>query len=59
MQYTDGISGPLIVHPTAPSPPEFSTWDEEIVIQMADWYHEMSEVLLAQYFAVRLRAVRL
>ena len=51
-QYTDGISGSLIVHPTAPSPSDFPAWDDELVVQMADWYHEMSGVLLAEYFAV-------
>lgn len=52
-QYTDGITGALIVHPTNP-PPDFPTWDEELVIQVSDWYHDMSESLLVDYFSVRL-----
>ncbi|KAF8525922.1 multicopper oxidase 2A [Hysterangium stoloniferum] len=51
-QYTDGVSGALIVHPTLSPPPEFPSWDEEIVIQMADWYHRMSEDLLVDYLSV-------
>ncbi|KAF8524707.1 multicopper oxidase 2A [Hysterangium stoloniferum] len=49
-QYTDGITGALIVHPST-TPSGFPSWDEELMVQMADWYHDMSEDLLAQYFS--------
>ena len=35
-EYTDGITGALIVHPTAPNPSTLPTWDAEIVIQVRD-----------------------
>ncbi|KAI0039225.1 multicopper oxidase [Auriscalpium vulgare] len=50
-QYTDGITGPLIVHPTAPSPPGLPQWDEELVVHMADWYHDLSADLLDAYLS--------
>ncbi|KAF8525916.1 hypothetical protein BU17DRAFT_62469 [Hysterangium stoloniferum] len=31
-QYTDDVRGALTVHPTLSLPPEFPSWDEEIVI---------------------------
>ncbi|GJJ09696.1 hypothetical protein Clacol_003920 [Clathrus columnatus] len=49
-QYSDGITGALIVNPTE-SPLDFPTWDEELVIQLSDWYHDMSEALLLDYFS--------
>jgi FtsP/CotA-like multicopper oxidase with cupredoxin domain len=52
-QYTDGISSSLVVHPTAPPPPNLPKWDDELVVMMSDWYHDMSEDLLAQYLSVR------
>ncbi|THH20196.1 hypothetical protein EW146_g1116 [Bondarzewia mesenterica] len=47
------IIGALIVHPDNSSSPSSTLpqWDEELVIQMADWYHDMSDVLLDQYFS--------
>ncbi|KAF8589080.1 multicopper oxidase [Ramaria rubella] len=50
-QYTDGVSGALIVHPTVAHPLGLPTWDEELVVQMADWYHDVSGVLLKKYLA--------
>lgn len=50
-QYTDGITGALIVHPTSPPPSNLPTWDEELVVQINDWYHDQSSVLLAQYLS--------
>ncbi|KAF8572625.1 multicopper oxidase, partial [Ramaria rubella] len=50
-QYTDGITGALVVHPTAPPPSSLPTWDDELVVQMADWYHDMSGGLLADYLS--------
>ncbi|KAH8994229.1 multicopper oxidase 2A [Lactarius akahatsu] len=50
-QYTDGITGALIVHPTAQNPTTLPAYDDEIVIQMADLYHDESQVLLADYLS--------
>ena len=52
-QYTDGITGALIVHPASPPPEAFPTWDGELVVQLADLYHTFSSVLLASYLSVR------
>ncbi|KAA1477561.1 multicopper oxidase 2A [Dentipellis sp. KUC8613] len=49
-QYTDGVSGALVVHPSAPSPSGLPEWDHDLVVQMSDWYHDQSEDLLEQYF---------
>ncbi|TFY75256.1 hypothetical protein EWM64_g8757 [Hericium alpestre] len=49
-QYTDGITGALIVHPSDPAPASLPKWDGELVVQMSDFYHDTSDVLLAQYF---------
>jgi FtsP/CotA-like multicopper oxidase with cupredoxin domain len=35
-QYTDGITGALIVHPTAANPATLPSYDNEIVIQVKD-----------------------
>ena len=37
-QYSDGVVGALVVHPsqTVVGWPE---WDEDLLVQMADWYH--------------------
>lgn len=50
-QYTDGVTGALIVHPTFPDPPGFPTWDEELVIELTDVYHTFSTILNAQYLS--------
>ncbi|GJE96135.1 multicopper oxidase [Phanerochaete sordida] len=47
-QYTDGIEGPLIVHPTS-YPSGFPTWDEDIVIALTDVYHTFSSTIAQQY----------
>lgn len=55
-QYTDGISGALIVHPTDEAlPAGFPTWEpaSEVVVQMADLYHTFSADLLDAYLSVR------
>lgn len=51
-QYTDGITGALIVHPTDPPPPSLPQWDEELVVELSDLYHDLSAVLLADYLSV-------
>ncbi|KIP03948.1 ferroxidase/laccase group [Phlebiopsis gigantea 11061_1 CR5-6] len=50
-QYTDGISGALIVHNTDPAPAGFPTWDEEVVLQLSDIYHRSSYSIIADYMA--------
>ncbi|KAI0261865.1 multicopper oxidase 2A [Gloeopeniophorella convolvens] len=50
-QYTDGITGALIVHPTAKNPPTLPAYDGEIMVQMADLYHDPSQVLLVDYLS--------
>ncbi|KIJ37532.1 multicopper oxidase [Sphaerobolus stellatus SS14] len=50
-QSTDGVSGALVVHPTLLPPLDFPTWDEDVVVQVADWYHDSSEDLLVDYFS--------
>ncbi|KAH9980737.1 multicopper oxidase-domain-containing protein [Russula compacta] len=49
-QYTDGVTGALIVHPTQ-NTSTLPTYDDEIVIQMADLYHNLSQILLAEYLS--------
>ena len=53
-QYTDGVTGALIVYPTAAAtaPADFPTWDHELVVEMSDLYHTFSSELLADYLSV-------
>ena len=47
-QYTDGIFGPLIIH--APDEEQVKkTYDEDRVVLLQDWYHDLSGVNLAKY----------
>ncbi|EKM52837.1 uncharacterized protein PHACADRAFT_149761 [Phanerochaete carnosa HHB-10118-sp] len=46
-EYTDGIEGALIVHPRS-YPPHFPTWDEDLVIELADVYHTFSGIIAAE-----------
>ncbi|KAI9280823.1 Cupredoxin [Umbelopsis sp. AD052] len=46
-QYTDGIVGPLIVHD--PNEGFMNDYDEDIIVMISDWYHELSPISLAQY----------
>ncbi|CAL1697521.1 unnamed protein product [Somion occarium] len=50
-QYTDGITGALIVYPSDPAPRGFPTWDQDLVVQVNDLYHTFSSVLLAAYLS--------
>ncbi|CBX99496.1 similar to iron transport multicopper oxidase FET3 [Plenodomus lingam JN3] len=49
-QYPDGIRGPLIIHD--PEDPFKDMYDEEIVITLSDWYHELMQPLLSQFISV-------
>ena len=51
-QYTDGVTGALIVYPTDPAPKGFPSWDQELVVQLSDLYHTFSSELLAAYLSV-------
>ncbi|VDB90104.1 unnamed protein product [Peniophora sp. CBMAI 1063] len=44
-QYSDGVVGALIVHPTQ-DVVGWPAWDEDLLVQMADWYHDFSTNLL-------------
>lgn len=49
-QYTDGLVGPFIVH----SPDEASVWktyDNDQIVVLQDWYHDLSASLLPGYLA--------
>ncbi|KAH9870070.1 hypothetical protein J1614_006992 [Plenodomus biglobosus] len=49
-QYPDGIRGPLIIHD--PEDPFKDMYDEEVVITLSDWYHELMQPLLAQFISI-------
>ena len=51
-QYTDGIAGALVVHPTAAAPSNFPTYDYDVVIQFDDWYHTLATILEEQLLSV-------
>lgn len=54
MQYTDGITGALIIHPSEPAPAGFPTWDEDLLVEMSDVYHGFSASHLGdEYVDVR------
>jgi FtsP/CotA-like multicopper oxidase with cupredoxin domain len=40
-QYTDGVTGALVVHPTAANPATLPSYDDEIVIQVKDTYRAL------------------
>lgn len=46
-QYVDGLRGPLIIRNT--NEVHASLYDEEIIIQLTDWYHKQSEVLASNF----------
>ena len=50
MQYTDGITGALIVHPTEPAPAGFPAWDEDLLVEMSDVYHTFSASMMGEEY---------
>jgi iron transport multicopper oxidase len=46
-QYVDGLRGPLIIRNT--NDPHSSEYDEELTIQLTDWYHTQSEILASNF----------
>ncbi|KAI4623291.1 hypothetical protein J4E83_004684 [Alternaria metachromatica] len=49
-QYPDGLRGPLIVHD--PEDPFKDLYDEEIVITLSDWYHDLMHNLLGEFINI-------
>jgi iron transport multicopper oxidase len=49
MQYPDGLRGPFIVHD--PDSPYKDSYDEEIVLTLADWYHQLPSSLLKGFIS--------
>ncbi|KAJ8652688.1 hypothetical protein O0I10_011695 [Lichtheimia ornata] len=47
-QYVDGLRTPLILH----NSPEDYQYDEDVIVTLADWYHEESHVNLASFLNV-------
>jgi FtsP/CotA-like multicopper oxidase with cupredoxin domain len=50
-QYTDGVTGALIVHGMNETIPAYAS---ELVIELSDLYHGFSTDLLRRYLSVRL-----
>ncbi|KAF1947444.1 hypothetical protein EJ02DRAFT_507888 [Clathrospora elynae] len=48
-QYPDGLRGAFIVHD--PEDPHKDLYDEEIVITLSDWYHDLMHNLLASFIS--------
>ena len=48
----DGLRGPLIIRAN----PEVyaKEYDDEMIVQLTDWYHEQSNVLIDRYLHVSL-----
>ncbi|KAL6705643.1 hypothetical protein ACN47E_006590 [Coniothyrium glycines] len=49
-QYPDGLRGALIVHD--PEDPHKDLYDEEIVLTLSDWYHDLMQTLLASFISI-------
>lgn len=48
-QYPDGLRGPFIV--TDPESPYKGKYDEEIVLTLSDWYHQLPSTLLKRFIS--------
>ncbi|CAG8614467.1 19884_t:CDS:2, partial [Racocetra persica] len=46
VQYAEGIIGPLVVYD--PDDPYINNYDDEIVVQLHDWFHTDAKILLAK-----------
>ncbi|KAI8456530.1 multi-copper oxidase laccase-like protein, partial [Phakopsora pachyrhizi] len=44
----DGLMGPLVIHSTRDPLKRGIDFDEEMVLLMTDWYHDLSEVIIGQ-----------
>ncbi|KAJ4373145.1 hypothetical protein N0V83_003436 [Neocucurbitaria cava] len=49
-QYPDGLRGPLIVHDS--EDPHKDLYDEEIVLTLSDWYHDLMPALLKGFISI-------
>ncbi|KAM0815501.1 putative Cupredoxin [Seiridium cardinale] len=48
-QYPDGLRGPLIIHD--PDSPFLDRYDEEVVLTVSDWYHDLMTDLLPGFIS--------
>ncbi|ORY55098.1 Cupredoxin [Pseudomassariella vexata] len=48
-QYPDGLRGPLIIHD--PDSPFLGQYDEELVLTLSDWYHDLMTDLLPGFIS--------
>lgn len=48
-QYQDGMKGTLVIEDTKPYPYDY---DEEVVVQLAEWYHDVVDVLDKKFMSV-------
>jgi iron transport multicopper oxidase len=48
-QYPDGLRAPFIIETKEALP---YIYDEEIIVTLSDWYHDMMEVLMPQFFNI-------
>jgi iron transport multicopper oxidase len=51
MQYPDGLRGPFIIHD--PDSPYKDDYDEEVVLTLTDWYHQLPSSLLAGFISYK------
>jgi iron transport multicopper oxidase len=49
-QYPDGLRGPLIVHD--PDNPFKDDYDQELVLTLSDWYHDLMPGLISSFLSV-------
>ncbi|ETN46362.1 uncharacterized protein HMPREF1541_00546 [Cyphellophora europaea CBS 101466] len=49
-QYPDGLRGPLIVHD--PDSPFKDQYDDEFVLTLSDWYHDLMPGLISSFLSV-------
>lgn len=49
-QYPDGLRGPFIVHD--PDSPFKDQYDEELVLTLSDWYHDLMPGLISSFLSV-------
>lgn len=50
-QYPDGLRGPLII--TDPKSPYKDQYDEEVILTLSDWYHQMPSALMADFVSYK------
>ncbi|KAJ9119375.1 hypothetical protein QFC24_005846 [Naganishia onofrii] len=59
-QYVDGLRGPLVIYDQADREVyDYDVDDEGTIIQLGDWYHKPTSILLSEFFSVSLPVARL